>query len=435
MTFSLVARDPATGAFGMVICSSSPAVASRCAHIRATVGVVASQNVTNPALGPRVLDSLAGGSDAHSALKAALAHEQFPDYRQLTVVDVNGNTAVRSGPRSLGVHTHAQGDQAVAAEQPPQRREGDLRAADRLRRQRRGRFEERLLDGLRAALAAGGEAGPVHSAGLVVVEDVPWPVTDLRVDYADDPIGDLAELWQLWKPQKTTTGSVAWTPPAHRPTACRGRDHHRHRDSRGCRRRPPAADPTVPRPVRPPRNRVGRGALAQRVAGQLSDNGFHVTQRYCDIDTAFAAQIGSGDLHIALCAEYDALPGLGHACGHNLISAITVGAALALAPVVDDLGLTLTVIGTPAEEGAARSSCWSAMDSADSTLPQWSTRPRRRGPGTTVAVSHSHIEYRGSPPTPPPTGARHQRGRRVHHRTGRDRTAASATAFIGASAA
>ena len=75
MTFSLVARDPATGAFGMVICSSSPAVASRCAHIRATVGVVASQNVTNPALGPRVLDSLAGGSDAHSALKAALAHE------------------------------------------------------------------------------------------------------------------------------------------------------------------------------------------------------------------------------------------------------------------------------------------------------------------------------------------------------------------------
>ena len=96
MTFSLVARDPGTGAFGMVICSSSPAVASRCAHIRATVGVVASQNVTNPALGPRVLDSLAGGSDAHSALKAALAHEQFPDYRQLTVVDVNGNTAGHS---------------------------------------------------------------------------------------------------------------------------------------------------------------------------------------------------------------------------------------------------------------------------------------------------------------------------------------------------
>ena len=51
-------------------------------------------------------------------------------------------------------------------------------------------------------MAAGGEAGPVHSVGMLVVEDVPWPVTDLRVDHSDDPIGDLAALWELWKPQK-----------------------------------------------------------------------------------------------------------------------------------------------------------------------------------------------------------------------------------------
>ena len=63
-------------------------------------------------------------------------------------------------------------------------------------------FEERLLDGLQAAMAAGGEEGPVHAAGLLVVEDVPWPVTDLRVDYAADPVTDLIELWRLWKPQK-----------------------------------------------------------------------------------------------------------------------------------------------------------------------------------------------------------------------------------------
>lgn len=202
MTFSLVARDPATGAFGIVICSSSPAVASRCAHARATVGVVASQNVTNPALGPYVLDSLASGSDADGALKAALAQERFPDYRQLTVVDSSGNTAVHSGPHSLGVHTHLQGDEAVAA--------GNLLKDETVisalltgyADSTSEPFEERLLDGLRAALATGGEAGPVHSAGLLVVEDVPWPTTDLRVDYADDPIGDLAELWQLWKPQK-----------------------------------------------------------------------------------------------------------------------------------------------------------------------------------------------------------------------------------------
>jgi uncharacterized Ntn-hydrolase superfamily protein len=202
MTFSLVARDPATGAFGIVICSSSPAVASRCAHVRATVGVVASQNITNPALGPRVLDSLAGGADADAAIKAALAQEQFPDYRQLTVVDQQGNTSVHSGTQSLGVHTHTRGNQAAAA--------GNLLKDENVitellagyTNSRAATFEHRLLDGLHAAMAAGGEAGPVHSAGLAVVEDVSWPVTDLRVDYADDPVADLIELWRLWQPQK-----------------------------------------------------------------------------------------------------------------------------------------------------------------------------------------------------------------------------------------
>jgi len=202
MTFSLIARDPATGAFGIVISSSSPAVAARCAHARSGVGVVASQNVTNPALGPLILDALAAGSDAETALKAALAQEKFPDYRQVAVVDVHGNTAIHSGSHSLGVHTDARGDQAVAA--------GNLLADERVigallagyADSVAAGFEQRLLDGLRAALAAGGEAGAVHSAGLLVVDDVPWPVTDLRVDYSEDPIGDLGTLWELWQPQK-----------------------------------------------------------------------------------------------------------------------------------------------------------------------------------------------------------------------------------------
>ncbi len=202
MTFSLVARDPATGAFGIVVCSSSPAVASRCAHARATVGVVASQNVTNPALGPRVLDALADGSDADAALNTALAQEQFPDYRQVTVVDVRGNSAVHSGAHSLGVHTHTQGHQAVAAGNLLKHEGVISELLDGYSNSASAAFEERLLDGFRAAMAAGGEEGPVHSAGLLVVEDVPWPVTDLRVDYADEPIDDLTALWQLWQPQK-----------------------------------------------------------------------------------------------------------------------------------------------------------------------------------------------------------------------------------------
>ncbi|QHN17802.1 DUF1028 domain-containing protein [Gordonia amarae] len=202
MTFSLVVRDEATGAFGIVISSSSPAVASRCAHARAGVGVVATQNVTNPALGPAVLDALAAGADAPSALAQVLAGELFPEYRQVTVVDAAGRTAVHSGANSLGINTHREGENAVAAGNLLADEQVITELLDGYSTSSAASMEERLLDGFRAALAAGGEAGPLHSAGILVVEDVPWPVTDLRVDHSDDPLGELAGLWDVWRPQK-----------------------------------------------------------------------------------------------------------------------------------------------------------------------------------------------------------------------------------------
>jgi amidohydrolase len=87
------------------------------------------------------------------------------------------------------------------------------------------------------------------------------------------------------------------------------------------------------------------------VAAELADAGFDVEANACGLPTAFIARAGSGPLHVGICAEYDALPGLGHACGHNIIAAAAVGAGLALAAAADDLGLTVTVFGTPAEEG------------------------------------------------------------------------------------
>lgn len=82
----------------------------------------------------------------------------------------------------------------------------------------------------------------------------------------------------------------------------------------------------------------------------LADAGFAVTKGVCDLPTAFRATSGSGPLHIGICAEYDCLPGIGHACGHNIIAAAAVGAAVAAAKVADETGLTVSVIGTPAEE-------------------------------------------------------------------------------------
>lgn len=86
-------------------------------------------------------------------------------------------------------------------------------------------------------------------------------------------------------------------------------------------------------------------------ADVLTDGGLSVEAGVCDLPTAFVATAGSGPLTIGICAEYDALPGVGHACGHNVIAASGVGAGLALAALADDLGITVKVFGTPAEEG------------------------------------------------------------------------------------
>jgi amidohydrolase len=134
-----------------------------------------------------------------------------------------------------------------------------------------------------------------------------------------------------------------------------------------------------------------------RVAGVLADAGFDVEERFTGLETAFAARRGSGPLHLAVCAEYDALPGLGHACGHNVIAAISTGAAMALAPYVDDLGITLSVIGTPAEEGGGGKIELLDRGGFDGVHAAAMVHP---GPvdvarAEPYAVSHSHVQYDG----------------------------------------
>src|ERR1700742_4553678 len=87
-----------------------------------------------------------------------------------------------------------------------------------------------------------------------------------------------------------------------------------------------------------------------KVQALVAERGFEITKAPGGLDTAFRADYGSGPLVIGICAEDDALPGIGHACGHNIIAASAVGTALALAEVADELGLTVALIGTPAEE-------------------------------------------------------------------------------------
>ena len=188
--------------FGMAVSSSSPAVAARCAHARAGVGVVATQNITDPRLGPAGLNLLASGVGARDALARLCADAPHVAFRQLAMVDADGGTAFFSGERTLGRHGAAEAPGAIAA--------GNMLANDAVPRRMVEAFADmdgavlgdRLLGAMRAGLEAGGEEGPVHSAGLLLVRDVPWPVADLRVDWTDaDPVAALAGLWELWRPQ------------------------------------------------------------------------------------------------------------------------------------------------------------------------------------------------------------------------------------------
>lgn len=201
MTFSLVARCAETGMFGVAISSSSPAVAARCSYAQAGVGAVASQNVTDPTLGPLGLELMGQGLSAPDALERIRQKGAFIEYRQVLMVDGMGRTAIHSGPNALGIWSEAQaenvasGGNLLADSGVPQAIvEGFLVA--------KGHLGDRLIAAMRAGLAAGGEAGPVHSAGMKIVDKVSWPVADLRCDWTEDcPIEALATAWDIYKPQ------------------------------------------------------------------------------------------------------------------------------------------------------------------------------------------------------------------------------------------
>jgi uncharacterized Ntn-hydrolase superfamily protein len=212
-------------------------VGARCIHLRPGVGGAASQNITDPRLGTRLLDAVADLGDASAALEKVRADTPDVEYRQLMVVDGAGGTASFSGAHTLGLHASAVGPAsatgggAASTVGPASATggagavgEGVVAAGNLLASEgvpaamvaaftgATGELEQRLVAALAAGLAAGGEAGPVRSAGLAVVADVAWRVTDLRVDWHDDPVGELARLVALWLPQRDDYVSRALAP-------------------------------------------------------------------------------------------------------------------------------------------------------------------------------------------------------------------------------
>ena len=200
MTFSIIARCRDTGQFGAAVSSSSPAVAARCIRVRAGVGAAASQNITDPGLGTKALDLMAGGSSPGDALDA-LRTAPFIAYRQLMAIDAKRPAAVFTGASALGTVAEAAGANAACA--------GNMLASRQVPAAMLAAFEgasgalaERLMQAMLAGQAAGGEAGPLHSAGMLVCGDPDWPIIDLRVDWMDDgPVEALYAAWKVYEPQ------------------------------------------------------------------------------------------------------------------------------------------------------------------------------------------------------------------------------------------
>jgi len=213
MTLSIVGRCSETGMLGGSITSSSICVASRCLFSRSGVGAALSQNVTDPRLGIRMLDLLESGAEVNTAVSQVVAEANYMAWRQLVLLDSSGKSAIHTGEKALGRNASAQGNQCAAAanllanEEVPQTMVTAFEQSS-------GHLAQRLITALEAGIAAGGEEGPVRSAGVQVVHKVSWPVVDLRVDWDENPLPKLRTIWNEYQPQLEPYVTRALNPEA-----------------------------------------------------------------------------------------------------------------------------------------------------------------------------------------------------------------------------
>ena len=211
MTLSIAAWDEATGQLGSAIASSSISVSSRCLHWRPGVGIALSQNITDPRLGPRLLGLLGDGVDVSAAIDAVTKNTPHIKYRQLGLIDNYGSTGLFTGDAVLGRFASVEGKHCVAA--------GNLLASESVPtaminafEQSSGSFGSRLLGALTAGVDAGGEAGTLHSAGLLIGGEPSWPLVELRIDWDDDPITRMIAGWEVYEPQIDDYVTRAYNP-------------------------------------------------------------------------------------------------------------------------------------------------------------------------------------------------------------------------------
>ena len=200
MTFSLVGMCRRTGMFGAAVTTSSIGVGSRCPYARAGIGAILTQHRTDPGLGPKGIEFLEAGMSAQQTMDALVDGNPTVGWRQLAVIDREGRTAFFHGERIASIHNAAQGTSSCAI--------GNIVRHDGVPQAMVDAFEaapdehlaERLVRGLEAGEAAGGELKQVKSAALLVVYEHPFPLVDLRVEFDRSPLTELRFLWEVYRP-------------------------------------------------------------------------------------------------------------------------------------------------------------------------------------------------------------------------------------------
>jgi uncharacterized Ntn-hydrolase superfamily protein len=194
MTFSIVARDPLSGAVGVACATGGPVVGALVPHARAGVGAIATQGNTNPLYGFDGLDLLArGGESAPTVLDRLLATDAGRGRRQCIIIDREGSTAAWTGP-DCGVHAGTLTGTEVAVAGNMLTGTDVLEAMLTAFGETSGELGDRLLAAMLAGEAAGGDHRGVRSAALKVCTSEPYPTLDLRADWSTTPLADLAAV-------------------------------------------------------------------------------------------------------------------------------------------------------------------------------------------------------------------------------------------------
>jgi uncharacterized Ntn-hydrolase superfamily protein len=197
MTWSIIARDPPTQAFGIAVATRFFAVGALCPHARSEVGALCTQALINPTYGPSGLQLLSEGAPAAEVVRRLIAADPGAAHRQLHVMDRAGRTAAHTGSACVGWcgDIHAE-DYSIA---------GNMLAGPAVLEATAAAFTlhadrplaDRLIRALEAGEAAGGDKRGKQSAALVIHSTEDYPDLDLRVDDHADPLAELRRLYDV----------------------------------------------------------------------------------------------------------------------------------------------------------------------------------------------------------------------------------------------